>query len=383
MNSEAIRPVLGRDMCLSNLAAGGKGDIQTPDTVPEAPVPLKPHRPYYPYFDYLRFALASVVMFSHDDLITWHAAGKYAVDIFFALSGWLIGGILIESKKDDLPRFYFNRAIRIWGPYYIALAILVGASVLKDSITLDWAEFVFYKLTFVYNIFGPPQLIDCYQSMPLDGTGNHFWTVNAEEQFYLLAPFLLVLLPRIGRSLFTWCIVAASAWTFDLYAPISFGVLAAIAVKRYGPFYQKRAGLITVLAITLGSATAVIFGFGECLSPLMSIGVVMLFAVEGKRQVAGAFLGGLSYPLYLNHWVGVFALNMLLDPFGLRDSLLRQILACLFSYFLAALLYWFADRKLLSLRGQLFTERRGRVVTAIAYGSVLIGILAGLAMIAD
>ncbi|WP_368509181.1 acyltransferase family protein [Aliiglaciecola sp. 1_MG-2023] len=57
-----------------------------------------------------------------------------AVDIFFALSGWLIGGILLETKRKDLPRFYFNRAIRIWVPYYIALILLLLLSLMTDPL---------------------------------------------------------------------------------------------------------------------------------------------------------------------------------------------------------------------------------------------------------
>ena len=60
---------------------------------------------YYPYFDYVRLAAASVVMFGHDNLIDWPGSGKIAVDVFFALSGWLIGGILINTKREGLPRF--------------------------------------------------------------------------------------------------------------------------------------------------------------------------------------------------------------------------------------------------------------------------------------
>jgi peptidoglycan/LPS O-acetylase OafA/YrhL len=49
-------------------------------------------------------------------VIPWDTAANLAVQIFFALSGWLIGGILLRTDVQDLPRFYFNRATRIWIP---------------------------------------------------------------------------------------------------------------------------------------------------------------------------------------------------------------------------------------------------------------------------
>jgi peptidoglycan/LPS O-acetylase OafA/YrhL len=169
--------------------------------------------PYYPWFDWLRAVLAITVMLGHDQVIRWQSSGDLAVKVFFALSGWLIGGMLLQTPHEGLPRFFFNRAVRIWAPYYLALILLVGASLLREPVVSKWFEFVFYKLTFVYNLFGTNQLAANVDSMPLRGTGNHFWSVNAEEQFYLLAPLLLVLLPpRLGRSPLLWSVLAVMAW---------------------------------------------------------------------------------------------------------------------------------------------------------------------------
>src|SRR6266508_6836356 len=75
----------------------------------------------YPLFDWLRFVLASAVVLGHTKIITWSPAGNLSVQVFFALSGWLIGGILLETKRDELPRFFFNRTTRIWLPYFFAI----------------------------------------------------------------------------------------------------------------------------------------------------------------------------------------------------------------------------------------------------------------------
>ena len=60
---------------------------------------------------------------------------------------------------------------------------------------------------------------------------SHVWSVNAEEQFYLVAPLILVLLAhRVGRSIVLCCALAAAAYYFDSYAAIVLGVLAASTV---------------------------------------------------------------------------------------------------------------------------------------------------------
>jgi peptidoglycan/LPS O-acetylase OafA/YrhL len=340
---------------------------------------------YYPYFDYLRIILASIVMFVHDGLFKWPHSGALAVDVFFALSGWLIGRILLNLSSKDLPRFYFNRAIRIWVPYFITFTFIVLASFLKkDVINAKWIEFVFYKFTFVYNIFGPPQLTEYRSYMPLEGTGNHFWSVNAEEQFYLLSPLLIVLVPKIGRTIVFWILLALTMWYLNIYAPISFGVLAAVINNKYPNFYSQSISkfccLILLVASTL--AMAVVSENYQLLSPIFSICLVLLLATKGEAHPIGKFLGGISYPLYLNHWMGFFLCNLILAPLGFKESSLQYVLSAVVNYGIASILYFSVDRKLIAKRNQLFTVFRGKIVIWIAYGMVLIGLLVGITLTA-
>jgi peptidoglycan/LPS O-acetylase OafA/YrhL len=271
---------------------------------------------YYPWFDWLRIILALVVMLYHDGIIhRWPHSGNFAVQIFFALSGWLIGGMLLRLSTKDLPRFYFNRAIRIWIPYYIAFSLLLMAALIHDVRTAKWWEFIGYQFSFVYNLFGTTQLATFQTKMPLLGTGNHLWSVNAEEQFYLLSPLLLVCAStRYGRSVTLWLLLALVAWLTKIYASIILGVLAAVLAQTYGHFYltrRVRGLLLTIVALSsLGFIQAVDY---ELLAPLCSIAIVLLLAVTGKQHRFGAFAGGISYPLYLNHWIGVFVAHAVLN----------------------------------------------------------------------
>lgn len=337
---------------------------------------------YYPYFDYLRISLAMVVMLHHDGLFPWQHSGNLAVQVFFALSGWLIGGILLRLSSADLPRFYFNRAVRIWIPYFLAFSLLIALSLLRDPIDAKWAEIVFYKFSFVYNIFGTPQLAEYKAAMPLDGTGSHFWSVNAEEQFYLIAPLLLVLAAaRYGRTVLLWSLVALAAWITNQYASIAFGVLAAVVVFHHGDVHLTPAARWSVLGITATAALGMYAGFDyDLLAPAFSIGVVLLLAVNGPQNQIGKFLGGMSYPLYLNHWIGVFVGHALLTPFGLRDAGIRVLLSALVSLGIAAALYWWVDRRMLSMRGQMYSHTRAAVITVMAYATMITGIVIGMAI---
>jgi len=342
----------------------------------------QPKAVYYPYFDYLRILLAVIVMLFHDGVVTWSLSGNLAVQVFFALSGWLIGGILPHLPAKELPRFYFNRAMRIWIPYYIALALLIAVSLLRDRLTGKWFEFIFYDFSFVYNLFGTQQLAQHVQLMPLQGTGNHFWSVNAEEQFYLVAPILLVLVaPKIGRSIPIWFSIALVAWFSNIYASIIFGVLAAVVVDHYGPIHSKRSVRYSLMGLTLTAFVGICIGLNyELLAPIFSIGVVLLLAVKGQQDQFGAFVGGMSYPLYLNHWIGVLISNALVAPFHLKGSVLQHILAVVAGLGIAAGLYWWVDRRIVIARGKLFSHKRGVWAMAIAYLITCIGIVGGLAI---
>lgn len=337
---------------------------------------------YFPGLDFLRIVLASIVMFGHDKIIMWPYAGKLAVEVFFALSGWLIAGILLKINSGDLPKFYFNRAIRVWGPYFFALALIVLASLLRDPVDLKWLEFVLYKITFVYNIFGPPQLAEFRGAMPLDGTANHFWSVDAEEQFYLLAPLILVVFPRVGRLALTWVFLSLAAVYFNIYPAIFMGVLAAVVQSRHEGFYltkTARAALLFSLVIT--GALLGFYGYGVH-APVFAIALVLLLAKPGPQHPWGKFLGGISYPLYLNHWIGVFMFNMMLEPFGLRDSPVRQFLACLANYAVAAVLYLWVDQKLISHRENMYTAPRAKAAMWAAYILVGVGLILGVLVFA-
>ena len=328
---------------------------------------------YFPQFDWLRAILAATVMLYHMRLIPWEHAGSLAVQVFFALSGWLIGGLLLSMQRSDLPRFFLNRAVRIWAPYFLALILLVAASLLRDPVTPKWLEFVALKALFVYNLFGTQQL-DLKAMMPLQGTGNHFWSVNAEEQFYLVAPLLLVV-ATFGRSILLWAGIAFIAWAADQYAAIAFGVLASVVARSHPSLHLKHWPIL--LALMLVSGACLPFAYATA-APLFSICLVLLLARPGQKTKLGAIAGGMSYPLYLNHWVGIFVGNALFGAVGMRESPARHAMALVVNIALAVGLYWWFDRRLLAARNAMYTPERALLAMAGSYGLVCTGLAFGL-----
>ena len=328
----------------------------------------------YPLFDWLRILLASVVVYSHVVPPAWPNLGNFAVCVFLALSGWLIGGILARSSLVDLPRFFYNRSLRIWAPYALAVALLYGLALARDGVTSGFARFLFHDLTFTHYWF-IPKVPEVLQAMPLRGTGAHFWSISVEEQFYLFAPLIMLLLP-FGRSMLLWGLICLTLWWFDYhYACIALGVLASLVRDRVGSWHLYRGARIGLLLMLMVSV--LFFAVPETYrraAPAAAIAIVLLSATEGVRSKLGSLFGGISYPLYLNHWIGLYMGNFMARVLGL-NGLLHVVVSFLFAFGVAAGAYFLIDHRLPRFRNRWYTPRRGQVLTTLAYGLLLVGVI--------
>jgi peptidoglycan/LPS O-acetylase OafA/YrhL len=326
---------------------------------------------YYPYFDYLRAIAAIGVFIGHADLYRFFPAnlGNACVQVFFALSGFLIGGILLRSSTEDLPRFYFNRSSRIWIPYAIAIALLAIVTEIKQGLFSDpkFSEFFFYKATFVYNWFGPPQLATMIHHMPLDGTGNHFWSICVEEQFYLIAPFIIIFMKRWVATALLISLAALNFYIPHSFAPVALGVLLALTNKDW---------LLASFVVALISVCASAFLSYEVWMPFLAVAVVAIAARKGSQTTIGRVIGGASYPFYLNHWIGLFGISALTKigiPFG-ASALLGLMMAIAIGIFH----YEIIDRWIATNRSRWFSKHIGVAMCATGIGLVIVGMSTGL-----
>jgi peptidoglycan/LPS O-acetylase OafA/YrhL len=297
--------------------------------------------------DGLRFFAFVLVYFFH--ALQWSPWGNLpfirfgylGVPIFFVLSGFLIGGILLDLKDKQRPgfgfteklkTFYIRRALRIFPVYYLFIGILAVLLVLsrrQDPIATDS---FFWHLTYLTNFRAFAAGMDQIQQ-------GHFWSLAVEEHFYLLAPLIVLLAsPRtlvrllagviatvaLARATVYW---TGSARDFWILSPMQFDLLglgiATAIIERKGQFLGiKAAGLRR-----LGAASAVFFclyilqfyrpfhGLGGLFATLgpLSLGIATAAGVLTLWQRPGcltsrvlafapfAYFGQISYGLYLFH----------------------------------------------------------------------------------
>jgi peptidoglycan/LPS O-acetylase OafA/YrhL len=238
------------------------------------------------------------------------------VDIFFVLSGYLIGGIILEHRSSDrfYPAFYARRTARIFPSYFLLIAL---AYLPFDGRGHNAGEVpLLGYVTFTSNLYTSMGTAFSDWLRPL-------WSVSIEEQFYLLAPICLRVLPL---RLLPWMLGAviigsAGVRTATLIELIEFGPsvweftltrIDGLAIGVLGAFWmQKPAVLPAALrrASTLGVAFALLLAgcwwFAQQ-SAEMQVGpgilwfsITALVAIVLVRLHPGSWLGRILCSRYL------------------------------------------------------------------------------------
>ncbi len=290
---------------------------------------------YRPEIDGLRAIAVLAVVLYHFGL-PGLAGGFVGVDIFFVISGFLIGGILWDewtrSHRIDLVQFFLRR-IRRLAPAFFAMA----------TVTAIFAYFVL--LPFEFREFGKSLIaatvwlsnVQFFRESGYFDIGAdskillHTWSLAVEEQFYLALPLTLLLLRKSKRNLIG---VLVAAWVASLAACIAFtpvaptatfflfpfrawellsGVLLAIWGREFGTQWRFNALLSWIGILLLAGALTLIrpgtqFPGWQAMMPVAGTVLILL---NGRHDNAvnavlasriPVFIGLVSYSLYLWHW---------------------------------------------------------------------------------
>lgn len=305
------------------------------------------HTPAYrPDIDGLRAVAVLLV-------VAFHAfpgalrGGFVGVDIFFVISGYLISTILFvnfEQGRHSLLEFYQRRIRRIFPALVTVLfaALVMGWRILLPDAFGQLGRHVAGGAGFVSNfiLWGESGYFDnVAETKPL----LHLWSLGVEEQFYIFYPAILWLASRLRVNLLlTTLVVAAISFGYnlaifrsnpvaDFFSPqtrfweLMIGSTLAYANLRWPRYMPGRnaanSGTLVAASICSIAGTAMIgvavyqitrstpFPSGWALLP--TLGAALLILAGPNAPVnrwllstrAAIWLGKISYPLYLWHWV--------------------------------------------------------------------------------
>ena len=145
-----------------------------------------------PQLDAVRGIAVLVVMLHNSGAFPrLFAHGWMGVDLFFVLSGFLISGILLDTKQSEsyFNNFYIRRCLRIWPLYYSALVFMF---VLVPFLRPSEASAIFASRSSPWWAF-PLFLQNFLVPSPTGATGllGVTWSLAVEEQFYLVWPWVI------------------------------------------------------------------------------------------------------------------------------------------------------------------------------------------------
>jgi peptidoglycan/LPS O-acetylase OafA/YrhL len=377
--------------------------------------------PFRPEIEGLRGLAVALVVAAHAGLkIPGAALGP---DIFFALSGYLIVGILLrrlEAGNGIGFRDFYARRIRRIAPALAATILLTVAVVasLNDPTTLArTAKDGAAALAGAANISFGLQAVDYFGStepsplLPL-------WSIGVEEQFYLLVPLLLGIAWKLGKRrgiLITLATIALGStiaaalltpaepiWAYYLlptraYGLAAGGLLALLETRALAHNVWRRIplapiGLAIIVALTIflpgeqgypglagplsGIASAALVG------GMATIGLRGTVSATGGRAMRALFslaplraIGRISYSLYLVHW----PILILPTYFGVAMTPNKTILAVAASVLMATLMYRVVEQPFrkgfaLSLVPGTVLRRGGAVLASLVLALAGIGI---------
>jgi peptidoglycan/LPS O-acetylase OafA/YrhL len=355
------------------------------------------NRERQPGLDLLRALAIIVVVIYHTGIFGFalpgrvHRFGWVGVDLFFVLSGYLIGGQLLASlargQGIKFGRFFARRALRILPAYFVVLAIYFSLPSLREfpEISPLW------------------KFLISVQNIGLRGgtAFSHAWSLAIEDQFYLVLPLLLLLVNRWKRAgIIVPCLVvlgglvlrAFLAWqnpgdgavsfrgfqlwiyypTWTRLDPLVIGVVLA-AIEKFRPNWWKRL-VDTARWLWLPGLAAIVYGLylGEretltvaaCVwqFPLIAFGMAALLvcAVSPRlpfRRIempGAAFFASVAYSVYLSHKLIIHAVIQFCSSHNIALTSLPAILLVEILIYAAGLILFLSiERPFLQLRHRL------------------------------
>lgn len=336
----------------------------------------------FPALDGIRGLAAMAVVQQH----TWGVlqTGALGVEIFFALSGFLVGGILIDTagKQGWASSFFLRRIARIWPLYFLIVAVVVLTQPYSSTPNLIPAWMMWAGVA----NFGAADVMQRTRLSPYT-----LWSVCIEEHAYLLLPLVVRFVKRHWLPLALLLIVleseVARVWSPSPFAGafstqsrldgIAFGVLAAWIVRSRTEWTRFAAPVALVaLGWRFSLLNQSIWDGRSLLSTVVnqssgSLGAAALIValVSGRVAPVGQllatrplrFLGSISYGLYLFHSL---VLEAWLEFWPMPDGIPLFAIVSAATIGIATLSFRFFEQPILRL-----AHRRPRVALPLAVGT--------------
>lgn len=319
----------------------------------------------------LRGIAVSLVVLFHLN-IGGFSSGFLGVDVFFVISGYLMGEIYDPKNIKD---FYAKRIKRLLPTYWavVWISLVVAFFLCEVSDFRQVAEQSLFATLFLSNIgyWLETSYFDKSSFRPL----LHLWSLGVEIQFYLLVPLVFLLIKNswkrliiLGGVSFLLClmfILKIPKWSFFLMPLRMWEFLLGFAVASYAgriPTFHKSEWLGTAALFIIFSIPFIplspekldlIYGHPSLIALLISLATASVLIFGVLRQFESSYLGfllerlgGYSYSIYLSHFPFIVFVNY--QPFSgtlIKPESFSMSLFLLFGISVVSLLLFFFVEK--------------------------------------
>jgi peptidoglycan/LPS O-acetylase OafA/YrhL len=305
----------------------------------------------------------------------------FGLQLFFVLSAYLVCEILLREKartgRVEVGRFYKRRMLRIWPLYFLGLAISVFFILAQGTFKAEtpWLAACMLMIANVYVGF---------HGYDIHGLFCPLWSISIEEQFYVAWPTVAKFCSERNIRLVAWAIIAIANGALIYFGIRHANVDTAVWTNSFVEFYMFGSGILLsvwlkgrmpniggparIAAATgaaaswfvavyvchikdlngTASAAQLVVGYG--LLALGCVGVMLAFMGITRVPGAIAYLGRISYGLYVFHMLAIYLASVLVSSTVGRNWLYRALLALPISLGLAALSYKYFEGPFLRLK---------------------------------
>ncbi len=325
---------------------------------------------YIKQLDSIRAIAVIMVIISHwlpnQNIFNRIPNGQIGVDIFFVLSGFLISKILLDNRDKAilqntstftvLKNFYIRRSLRIFPIYYLTIIAVYIVTAYDGTPIKD--PFIYYA-TYTSNFY-------FFSQQSWDVMLPHLWSLAVEEQYYLIWPWLVLLVNRkyilpvilcfivigIGSQLLVSGLKMSRILTFTCFDAFGLGSLLAWGItykKEKVPLYFKQLSIVAIIVFLyfLYSVTVkqwMVLSVRTTVSILTLWLICYIYIYHQTDKLRGTFIlnnrllifiGKISYGIYLYHniipsmitekYIDVYFNPLLPDFFNVKYKMLLVI----------------------------------------------------------
>jgi peptidoglycan/LPS O-acetylase OafA/YrhL len=305
----------------------------------------------FPELDSMRGLAALVVVFHHFAYMFYpwalsasflsvmlypFIAGHESVMFFFVLSGFVLALPNLRGKRQCYPIFLCRRVLRIYGPYLAALGLAVGGCALWHNRigTVGWAAGTWNASVRASSLLQPILMIGNYDYSQYN---TAFWSLVYEMRISIIFPALFLIANRMKFfSLLIAVVLCTFAGvhdgnhqfliTFEYVGVFLIGIWTAKNATHISAAYDKLGnvwrGMLVALSLLLyfgwhWIAVGPLRHLGDMPIAVGATGLLILSLNSvplGRflRSSVPAFLGQISYSLYLVHGTVLFAMTAVL-----------------------------------------------------------------------